>query len=43
MNHNDLGPELREFIEEEAAAGLAPANRVGMRLYLQQRRLSTRS
>jgi GNAT superfamily N-acetyltransferase len=38
MSHDDLGPELREFIEEEAAAGISRARRVGMRLQLQQRR-----
>jgi hypothetical protein len=38
MNHDDLGPELREFIDEEAAAGITRANRVGMRLQLQPRR-----
>lgn len=37
---SELGQELREFIEEEAQAGIDAANRVGMRMNLQAQRTS---
>lgn len=43
LEQSELGPELRGFIEEEAAAGIDPANRVGMRMILRHQRQPTLS
>ncbi len=38
LEESELGPELRGFIEEEAAAGIDPANRIGMQMILRHQR-----
>lgn len=40
LAESELGQELREFIEEEAEAGINAANRVGMRMILQPQQSS---